>query len=283
MGDLTDIIKYPRTPHLEGSRLQPGDSAEDQVSLTELRRRYSDCTFVTEEKLDGANSGISFDGDLSLRLQSRGHVLSGGAREGQFNLFKEWATVHEAAFLDRFEDRYQVYGEWTFARHTQFYDALPHFFHEFDIWDKSAEAFLSTPARQRLLEGLPIVSVPVVSTLWPATQKDVRALIRPSLYRTPEWREALGEQAAAAGVSREQAFTESGADQPDADLAEGVYIKIETAEHTVARFKFIRPGFLQTILEAGGHWSQRPIIRNCLNEGVDIFAKNTPFKGPELP
>lgn len=281
MGDLIDIVKYPRTPHLEGSKLQPGDSVDGQVSLSELRRQYPDCAFITEEKLDGANCGLSFDDDLTLRLQSRGHVLAGGAREGQFNLFKEWASVHESAFLDRFEDRYQVYGEWTFARHTQFYDALPHYFHEFDIWDRQAEAFLSTPARRRLLDGLPIVSVPVVSDLWPATQKDVRSLVGPSLYRTPDWRQSLEEQAAAAGVPREQAFHESGADQPDADLAEGVYIKIETADHTVARFKFIRPGFLQTIFEAGGHWSQRPIIRNQLNEGIDIFAKSVPCQAPD--
>jgi hypothetical protein len=69
------ITKYPRTPHLEGSRLQPGDEDLDQIPLAELRGAY----VVVEEKLDGANAGISI-ADGKPRLQSRGHVLLGGPR-----------------------------------------------------------------------------------------------------------------------------------------------------------------------------------------------------------
>ena len=59
---MTEIHKYPRTRHLEGSRLQPGDADLDQVPLDALRGRYC----VVEEKLDGANAGISLDADSRL-------------------------------------------------------------------------------------------------------------------------------------------------------------------------------------------------------------------------
>ena len=38
--DIHPILKYPRTPHLEGSRLQPGDSAADQAPLASLAGRH---------------------------------------------------------------------------------------------------------------------------------------------------------------------------------------------------------------------------------------------------
>ncbi|MCW3783001.1 RNA ligase family protein [Defluviimonas salinarum] len=274
------ILKYPRTPHLEGSKLQPGDDAGDQVTLDELRGRHPGCRFISEEKLDGANTGISFGAGLEMRLQSRGHYLAGGAREGQFNLLKEWAVFHEAEIMERLEDRYTMYGEWCFARHTQFYDALPHYFHEFDIWDRQEGVFLSTDRRHALLEGSPVVSVPVVGEDWPKDRKALRDMVGPSLYRTPGWRDALREAAAQAGVDPERAIAESGAMRPDADLAEGLYIKVENEGRVVGRYKWVRPGFLQTILESGTHWAARPIVRNRLADGVDLFAAPSAMPAP---
>ena len=37
-----DIIKYPRTPHLEGSRLQPGDEDLSQVPFSYIKGKYYD-------------------------------------------------------------------------------------------------------------------------------------------------------------------------------------------------------------------------------------------------
>jgi hypothetical protein len=242
------------------------------VTLAELRAQFPGCTFVREEKLDGANAGISFNDDLEMRLQSRGHYLTGGAREAQFGVFKEWARLHEADLLERLEDRYQMFGEWMFARHTQFYDQLPHLFLEFDIWDTKGQVYLSTPARHKLLEGSAVVSVPVVEGGWPASDREMRNMIRPSLYRSTDWRENLAVAAEAAGVDPETALFESGAHRPGPDLAEGVYVKIETEEHTVGHFKFVDANFTQAILESGSHWAARPIIRNLLAPGVDIMA-----------
>ncbi len=74
---MQQIFKYPRTQHIEGSRLQPGDEDLESVRFTDI----SDNHLVIEEKVDGANCGISFSYDGKLLLQSRGHYLTGGYRE----------------------------------------------------------------------------------------------------------------------------------------------------------------------------------------------------------
>jgi hypothetical protein len=71
------IRKYPRTQHLEGSRLQAGDEDLDGVPFSAIARR----PIVVEEKVDGANAAVSFDSRGAPLLQSRGHYLQGGARE----------------------------------------------------------------------------------------------------------------------------------------------------------------------------------------------------------
>ena len=58
----------------------------------------------------------------------------------------------------------------------------------------------------------------------------------------------------------------------DSDLAEGLYLKQENADHVEDRFKFVRADFLQAIEAADGHWHDRPILPNGLDDGVDIFA-----------
>src|SRR5919204_4474294 len=110
------LHKYPRTLHLEGSRLQPGDEDLETVPFAELAGRF----VVVEEKLDGANAGLSFDADGRLRLQSRGHFLTGGARERHFTLFKQWAHTHAARLRQALGSRYLLYGEWLYAQHTIF-------------------------------------------------------------------------------------------------------------------------------------------------------------------
>ena len=264
-----DILKYPRTPHLQGSRLQAGDD-NDAVPYEHLVGRH----IVVEEKLDGANSALSFSNDGALLLQSRGHYLQidqMGGRERQFNAFKQWARAHEAALLQLLEDRYVMYGEWLYAKHSVFYDALPHWFAEFDIWDRSWACFLDTPARHALLADLPVVSVPVLySGTAPKRMKDLLALIAPSLGRSRHWRAAF-EQI----VQRQRLDMELCWRQTDpSDCAEGLYIKVEEDGQTTERYKFVRSDFVQVILNSGSHHSERPIVPNGLRDGVDIFAGN---------
>jgi hypothetical protein len=262
------IRKYPRTQHLAGSALQAGDDGSDRVTISQLRALHPDAELITEEKLDGANCGLSFSEDLTLRIQSRGHLLTGGAREAQFGPLKAWGARLEAELLDVLEDRFVMYGEWLFARHTLFYDRLPHLFLEFDVYDRREDRFLSTPARRALLSGSRILSVPVLSESWPANDVSLRGLVRPSLYRSEGWRDALAEAAERSGVDPDRALRETGA----SDLSEGLYLKVERDGSTIARYKLVRDGFVQTILESGTHWHDRLIIRNGVAPGVDIMA-----------
>jgi hypothetical protein len=264
---MLPMLKYPRTCHLAGSRLQPGDDGMGDVPLSSLAGRH----VVIEEKIDGANAGISFDEQGRLFLQSRGHYLTGGPREKHFNLFKQWASAHAADLFDILGSRYVVYGEWLYAKHTVFYDRLPHYFLEFDVLDRDSGAFLSTERRRELLECLAIVSVPVLRDGAVAADEDLNELIRPSLYKGPAWRERLHETCTARGIDPEQAARETDA----SDLAEGLYLKVEEDGQVVERYKFVRATFLNTILDSGTHWLRRPVVPNGLADGVDLFGGKT--------
>lgn len=260
------FFKYPRTPHLVGSRLQPGDDSTGQIQLSQL----DGGRLVFEEKLDGANAAISFDHSGNLTLQSRGHILAGGGREAQFNLFKAWAQTHEPIFRILLGRRFMMFGEWCFAKHTVFYDRLPHYFLEFDIYDRERAAFLATPRRHALLAGLPVVSVPVVHQGNLPRKVELPALVEPSLYKSRDWRQSLRLAAAEAGLDVPTVLGQT----EDSDLAEGLYLKQEDEEQVIGRYKFVRADFHQTIHDSGSHWQERPILPNRLADGVDLFAES---------
>jgi hypothetical protein len=261
---MRTLHKYPRTRHLEGSRLQPGDEDTASVPFAALAGRF----LVAEEKLDGANAGIGFDADGRLWLQSRGHFLTGGIREKHFALFKQWAHGHTNALREVLGDRYTLYGEWLYAKHTIFYDQLPHYFLEFDILDTQTGAFLSTERRRALLAGLPVASVPV---LWSGTAcalEPLLTLVGTSLYKGPSWRERLAEVCAARRLDRERVWQET----DRSDLMEGLYLKVEEGGRVVERYKYVRASFLTCVLDSGSHWLKRPIVPNQLREGGDLFG-----------
>ncbi len=260
---MTDLHKYPRTLHIRGSRLGPGDSDPDSVPFDKLAGRF----LVVEEKLDGANAAISFAADGELMLQSRGHYLTGGYRERHFSLLKSWATRYRTELLGALSTRYVMYGEWLYAKHTIYYDMLPHYFLEFDILDRESGAFLSTERRQALLTHLPVESVPVLAAGPIESLIALIGLIGPSRCKSAEWRQSLHAAARAEGSNAEQAIAES--DQ--SDLMEGLYIKVEDGGSVAARYKFVRAGFLAAADDSESHWQSRPIFPNRLRPGVDLF------------
>ena len=257
------MIKYPRTQHIEGSRLQPGDHDLEQVSWASLM----DCHLVVEEKIDGANAGVSFSPEGELLLQSRGHYLSGGAREKHFAMFKTWTSTHREALHSTLGDRYIMYGEWVYAKHTIFYDLLPHYFLEFDIYDTRTGAFLDTPARQALLADTPVVSVPVIQTGQGRQLPQPQTMVSRSMYKSDDWKASLSEQAATLALNTEQVFAQTDL----ADEAEGLYIKVEEEGVVAQRLKWVRHSFLTTVVESGSHWLNRPIVPNLLRADTDIF------------
>ena len=260
---MLPMLKYPRTYHLEGSRLQPGDEGMGGVPFAQMAGRF----LVVEEKADGANAGLRFDERGQLWLQSRGHFLTGGVREKHFALFKQWAHAHAHALRPVLGSRYAVYGEWLFAKHTIFYDRLPHYFLEFDVLDTHMGVFLSTARRRELLAGLPLVAVPVLFEGTARSLEELTDLIGPSRYKSPAWRERLVAAAAERGLDA-TAWEET----DSSDLMEGLYIKVEEEGRVVERYKYIRASFLTAVLDSGTHWLRRPIVPNGLAEGEDLFG-----------
>lgn len=278
-----DLYKYPSTQHLEGSQLQAGDHAsaragkrnDPRAPYAALAGRY----IVVEEKLDGANAGISFGTGGELLLQSRGHYLAGGGRERQFGLFKRWAAAHEDALLACLGDRYVMYGEWMGKKHSVFYNHLQHLFCEFDIYDRHDQVFLSTVARQRLIGEAPVLPVPVLyAGPAPARMQDLHSLLRPSLAKTASWRADFESVVAREGLDLAKCWSQA----DKSDLAEGLYIKVEADDVVQARFKWVRSDFIQAILDSKLHHSQQPFVPNQLAPGVDIYAARLNRRWDEL-
>ena len=262
---MEQIYKYPRTRHLEGSRKQSGDEDLKNVKFEEIQGKF----LVLEEKVDGANCGISFGRDGKMYLQSRGHFLNGGYGERQFDLFKMWAKCFEDQFRRLLGERYVMYGEWLYAKHTVFYDRLPHFFMEFDIFDKWERKFFSTQKRREFLKDTAFIqSVRVLAQGHFQSSGDIEKWIGPSLFISEKPEQAFTRQCKKGGVNLETALQQSDL----TGIMEGIYIKVEDGDYVTDRLKFVRASFLNTILDSESHWLNRPMVANCLADGIDLFC-----------
>ena len=261
---MEQIYKYPRTRHLEGSREQAGDEDLKTVKLAELQGKY----LVLEEKIDGANCGISFGSDGKMYLQSRGHFLNGGYAEKQFDLFKRWAGGYQSQLWDILGDRYIMYGEWMYAKHTVFYDRLPHYFMEFDIFDKKERQFFSTAKRKEILGLAPFVhSVLVLEEGRYESLEEITKCIGHSHFISNNPRKSLEEQCEKGRVRLEQTLLQTDL----CGVMEGIYIKVEEKDYVIDRLKYVRPTFLNAILDSESHWMARPIVANKLAGGASLF------------
>lgn len=261
---MSNIIKYPRTPHIVGSRLQPGDEDLSQIPFSAIQNRY----IVIEEKVDGANSAISFSEDNELLLQSRGHYLTGGYRERHYNLFKTWANFHKEELFQILGHRYILYGEWLYAKHSVYYDQLPHYFLEFDIYDKDKKIFLDTNTRHKMLSGSCVQSVPVLNRGVYQSMDEILKLLGKSKYISDNHMESLKAEAIKLGLDSERQIKET----DNSNLMEGLYIKVEENGCVVDRMKYVRYSFLQTVEVSETHWLDRPIIPNGLVGKIeDLF------------
>lgn len=262
--------KYVRTRHVRGSRFQNGDHDLEAVPFSDLIGK----NLVIEEKLDGSNVGVSFSEKGELRLQSRGHYLRGGPRELQFSLLKQWAAAKQEELFCAIGSRYVMYAEWMLAKHTAYYDALPHYFIEFDVLDTETNSFLSTLARRNLLQSTSIVPVKVLVEGKFDDIKQLESLIVRSHFITDERKENFLNACLEAGVlPKEGAFANKEIQEALATgdwdpRMEGLYIKWEEGGIVKGRYKFVRESFTNSILDQETHWHDRPIVQNMLIPGA---------------
>jgi hypothetical protein len=256
---------YPRTLHLDGSGLGRTSSSRGSVAWKDLAGLH----VVIEEKIDGSETSVEFDEDLNPIVRFRGNALDMGKRGGaerQFDALKDWAARNAGALFDRIDLRYRVFGEWAFAAHTIFYDALPDWFLEFDVEDKESGRFLDTPGRAALLGGLPVHSVPVLRACPADPSWHPSSLVTTSAFKSRDWTRSMDRACLAAG---QPPGSLHGRVDPS-DIAEGVYGKVEQGGEVVRRFKWVRKDFVERLV-GGPHWNDLPLIPNLLADGgLDI-------------
>ena len=240
-----EFVKFPRTPHIFESK---GTDDDKKMGLNSSLELISQSGLIIEEKIDGSNSAIQFSKEGFLILQNRGQYWfekesdkswEKGLTHPQYDLFKNWALNFKERMFKIIGDRYIVYGEWMYAKHHIFYDLLPHYFIEFDVYDKDSKIFLDTESRLELLKGSGIISIKVISGGPVKNFKKLESLIVKSFYTN--------------------------------DIAEGVYLKNEENGYVVARAKYVRKDFTQEIIDLNRHWADVKMVVNQLKPGVNIF------------
>ena len=265
--NATQLKKYPRTRHIFGSGLSKDDE-NDFVCFPELDGK----NLVLEEKIDGGNSGISFNSDCELMLQCRGHYLLGNGDWPEFDQFKVWGNTFKDQLFDILSDRYIMYGEWMSAFHSVFYDNLPHFFMEFDIYDKIDEVFLDTKRRKEITDKatMNIESVRVITTGKFNSIEDIISYVGISSFISENACNTL------ATICDENKIPENDKEiflkLNQSRLMEGLYIKWEEDGIVKDRYKYVRPDFVQTILSYGKHWLDRPSMPNKMRDGASMFT-----------
>ncbi len=240
-----DFTKYPRTPHLFGSR---GTGDDKHLGQKESLDFVADTSLIVEEKLDGTNVGIHFTPGGRMVLQCRGHEITAGMH-AQYDLFKQWTMGKRPILEAMLQDRLILFGEWLYARHSVHYRSLPHYFFEFDIYDKKKQLFLDLARRLEILEGTNIHTVPVIHR-GPVTADDLGALIGPSRYDS-EFQNPLTGRVD--------------------NLMEGLYLRTELEGCVTARAKFVRPEFVERVNQSE-HWQHQPLVPNRLAPDAEIWS-----------
>ena len=200
---MSEFFKFPSTVHVAGQALR-----DDKVMSAEERDVFLGHELVVEEKVDGANLGISFDG--VVRVQNRGEYLR--FLDGQWKHLGAWLAPREEALAVHLGESLMLFGEWCYARHSVAYGNLPDWFLGFDIYDREVGAFWGCERRDELFVELGVVPVPGLGK----GRFTLRGL-----------EDLLGES------------------RFGAELAEGVYLRYEVEGWLVQRAKLVRAEFMQ--------------------------------------
>jgi ATP-dependent RNA circularization protein (DNA/RNA ligase family) len=220
-----EFFKFPRTPHLfVGSGL---DIRDDKVLSDIERRDFLNNTIVVEEKIDGANIGISLSETGELIIQNRGNYVLPGSHP-QFNLIWDWAYSRISLLSEHIGNDFIVFGEWCYAKHSIRYTLLPDWFIGFDIYNKKQDLFLSVDLRNQLLKKINIETVPIIGR---------------GIYTKCEIEKLLNS------VSSKFYF----------GPVEGIYLRLEDSHKLIKRAKVVNKNFIQ---EIDIHWNKKELISN---------------------
>jgi hypothetical protein len=221
---VTTFFRFPRTPHL--AWLGAGHPREDKVLDTQESRAFLSGNVVVEEKVDGANLGLSLDEAGRLRAQNRGSYLDPSNLTGQWKPLQRWLATRRFALAEALGLELLLFGEWCYAVHSVRYTRLPDWFLAFDVYDRLEGAFWSVERRDALARHLNLATVPSLGH---------------GRFKLDTLTTLLGQSALGDGP------------------AEGLYIRREQRGRLLQRAKLVRAEFAQAISD---HWSHRTIEAN---------------------
>lgn len=222
---MSDFFRYPSIPHL--AWLGEGLPRDDKLCTPEETEALLGGEVVVEEKVDGANIGISFGPDAVLRVQNRGQYLI-PPYIGQFKHLHAWLESRQDALFDALADCLILFGEWCAARHSLHYDRLPDWFLLFDVYDRETGRFWSSRRRAELADRLGLFQTPPIFEKKLALDGLVECLERqPSRLREGP--------------------------------LEGLVVRKEDADWLEQSAKLVQPDFTQAITE---HWRRKPLQWN---------------------
>jgi hypothetical protein len=95
----------------------------------------------------------------------------------------------------------------------------------------------------------------------------LQALIGPSHFIAADHMERLRVLCRERRLKAEQVVAET----DNSQVMEGLYVKVEEAGIVRERYKYVRSGFLQTVIDSRSQWLDRPILPNGLRPGVSLF------------
>ncbi len=233
---MRSFVKFPSTPHL--TVLEGASVRDDKVLSVQERDQFLSHEVVIEEKIDGANLGLSFDGDGNLLAQNRGSYIE-FPPSGQWKPLTSWIDDRRDRLFDVLTNRFVLFGEWCFATHSVFYDRLPDWFVGFDLFDSQAKRFVNSETRHEMLALMNIHLVPQLADgCW-----------------------SLGE---ALMLLQESRFGSA--------PAEGLYLRFDGDDWLEQRAKIVRPDFIQSIEQ---HWTRRPLQQNRLATATEPSSSKT--------
>lgn len=225
------ITKFPRTRHL----LNLGAATRDDLILSfadaaSFLSLDAGITITIEEKVDGANMGISIDEDtLVFRVQNRSHYVNSKSHE-QFRKLDSWLQRHSNDLRAVIEPgRTIVFGEWLYAQHSVAYSKLPDLFLIFDILDLQTGQYLARSVICDKLQGTSLHQVPSIR--------------HPSRGLSIESLRLLA--------------TETTSDFYDG-MIEGIYVRRERDGVVVDRAKVVRKDFIA----GNDHWTKGKLLLN---------------------
>jgi atypical dual specificity phosphatase len=177
--------EFHRIPHLNKEISQ---MTHDDIVLGDNIKFPFEC--YVQEKVDGANMGVSFnDGPI---LRNREHILKKGYSKIKTNAKKQftsaWNWLHEhekdiASIEKTWQSPITVYGDWMIYQHSLYYDRLPDKFIAYDIWSVEDNKYLSPETVYKLLIETNICFIIPEKVVFNSIQEIIDFSERESSYR----------------------------------------------------------------------------------------------------